>query len=390
MKRSLLLILSLLVSIFAWGMDFPIRPTVDNNRFRTEEQLASYVYSLADTLTYELQDKYQADYTYQANKIEMVLVKELFENGWLEIEKYLYQYANDKITEELYQIYNDGWVNYQKQSYFYDEEGLLTDYQLDDWSDNAWSPNLHIDYTYNSERVLVNEEWTYYTNREVDYLYNATYQYDDQGRVNQETWTSSTDGINWTNYLKGIYTFNDNNSIIHEDWQYWYEPSWISYLQYNHTYNSFNKIEYTEGLSFYDDQWQLYDNYSYLYNDNQNVSLLVAKLWSAEEDDWVNSYKYTYTYQEIVSIDDNDVIANNFHVDVYPNPFNDKVRYDSKQQISKVSIYNLKGQKIFSSLLKGKKGSLSNLDKHPSGIYFFKFEDEIGNDTVTKILKINK
>jgi NH3-dependent NAD+ synthetase len=53
-----------------WGNDFPTRPTINKKKLRTEEQMASYTYSLADTLTFELQDKYLAEYTYLHSKIE--------------------------------------------------------------------------------------------------------------------------------------------------------------------------------------------------------------------------------------------------------------------------------------------------------------------------------
>ena len=388
MKRCLLIILCLMTFMAVWGSDFPSRPTINNKKLRTEEQLASYTYSLADTLTYELQDKYLAEYTYLDNKVETVVVKELFDNGWLEIETYQYQYAEDKITEELYQIYNSGWVNYQRESYAYNEENLLLDYQLDNWSNDAWSPYLHIDYIYDTDGSLVNEEWIYYSSRLVDTEYSLSYQYDSQGRISGELWTYSTDSTNWINYLNLAYERNDNDSIIHEDWKYWSDPSWISYLQYNHTFNSFNKIEYTEGLSLVNNQWQYYDNYAYSYNNNENTSQLLAKLWSTDIADWVNSYKYTYTYQDLVSNDNNDVAVNNFNVNVFPNPFSNEAKYDSKQKISKVSVYNLKGQKISSSLLNDKSGTLPNLNEYPNGIYFFKFEDDKGNVAVTKKSKI--
>jgi hypothetical protein len=116
----------------------------------------------------------------------------------------------------------------------------------------------------------------------------------------------------------------------------------------------------------------------------------VAKLWSTVENDWVNSYKYEYEYQEVVANEDNDVIVNNFSVSVYPNPLVNKVKYASKQQINKVSVYNLKGQKIYYSLLNNKKGTLNalNIKKYPSGIYFFRFEDNKGNTTTTKQIKL--
>lgn len=390
MKSRFLIIIAFTAFISVWGIDFPTRPRLAKGHLRTEEELTSYTYSLADTLTFEFQDKYLAEYSYQANKLEMVSVKELIDSSWLEIEKYLYQYADERITQELYQIYDSAWYNYQKKSYEYNQNGLITDYQLDNWSNSSWTPYLHIEYIYDTEGVLINEEWTYYTDREVALTYNLTYQYDSQERVVGEIWTSSTDNINWTNYLKGLYTLNDNSSIINEDWQTWVDTEWLSYLQYNHTFNSFNKIAYTEGVAFLDNQWQYYDNYSYLYNANQNVQQIIGKLWNSQTANWVNSYKYAYEYQELVTNSDNDALAHNLQVSLYPNPFNDEVKYDSEEQLNKVSVYNLKGQKLYSNSLNKSKGSLSlkTINEYPSGIYFFRFEDSQGNVSVSKQVKL--
>lgn len=387
-----MIVLYISIAVFAWSGEFPTKPTKSNSKTRpqrTEERLSSYLYSIADTLTYELNDKYLAEYSYLDNNIASVLVKELIDENWLEIENYQYQYNNDKIIEELYQIYDNGWVNYQKESYSYNDDESVINYQLDYWINNTWTPYLFIEYFYDTEGVLINEEWTYYsTTREIDTAYDVTYQYDQEGMVEGETWTYSTDNITWTNYLKGNYQRNDDDVITHEDWQYWSDTSWISYLQYNHTYNDFLLIEYTEGLTFLDNQWQYSDNYSYTYNSNQNTIDLIGKVWSAEQNIWVNSYKYQYEYQDIVSNNNNDVIANDFVVSLYPNPFNNKVKYDSKSQLNKVTVFNIKGQKIFSSLLHDKSGTLPNLNESPNGIYFFRFEDTKGNVTVSKQVKL--
>lgn len=390
MKRSLLIVLYLTTFMAVWAIDFPSKPTINNKNLRTEELLAGYTYSLADTLTYELAETYQADYTYQDSLLETVLVKELINNEWSEIESYIYQYDEGRMTEELYQIYNSGWVNYQKESYSYNEEDLILFYDLDYWTDEAWDSYLHIDYFYDNDGDLVGEDWIYYTTGNVDAVYHADYQYDNQDRIIDELWTYTIDTTNWVNYLDIAYTRNDNNAITHEDWKYWSETAWISYLQYSHTYNNFDKIEYTSGLSLVDGQWQYYDSYSYSYNENQNLVLLLAKDWSTNNNDWVNSYQYEYDYQEIVTNYDNDAIANTFKVLVYPNPLINQVKYYSQEDLNKVSVYNLKGQRIYSSQLNNKKGTLSfdKLKEYPNGIYFFRFEDTQGNISVSKQVKL--
>ncbi|MBI9030867.1 T9SS type A sorting domain-containing protein [bacterium] len=391
MKRSLLLTLCLIISISLGGLKIDLRPEIKTRINRSQERLANYTYSLADTLTYEFLETYKAEYSYQEEVLESVLVKQLINGAWFEIENYTYNYQEDRILQETYQIYNDGWVNYQQENYSYNEEDLIISYQQDNWINDEWEAYLHISYSYDNQGFLVNEEWTYYTtSKELDTAYNVTYLYDTQGRVTSEIWTSSTDDITWINYLKGTYQRNTNGAIIEEDWQYW-STSWISYLQYNHTYNINDKIEYTEGLSLIDNQWQYYDNYQYYYNDNLNTIQIIGKLWDNETQVWNNSYKYDYQYQAVVSNDYNDVIANNLLVTTYPNPFTNDLKFTSDKKLSKVSIYNIKGQKISSQELNKKNGQLSlkALENHPSGIYFFKFEDKQGSKTISKQVKIN-
>lgn len=389
MKKLSLFLFIIFLMTSLWSLNILKKPEIKHKSPLRDDHLVSYIYSLADSLTYDFIETYKAEYSYQDASLESILVKQNIEDNWLEIENYIYTYQEDRILQEIYQIYDNGWINYQQENYTYNEEDLILTYQQDFWSNDTWQPYLHIDYIYDNEGFLINEEWTYFSSaKEIDAIYDVAYEYDSQGRVEVETWTYSTDDVNWNNYIKGIYQRNDSGSIIHEDWQSWSETTWLSYLQYNHTYDTNGLIDYTEGITFADNQWQYYDNYQYYYNDNLNTSQLISKLWDNENQIWNNSYKYDYNYEEVVNNSDNDVIANDFMVSLYPNPFIDEINFSSKNLIEKVSIYNIKGQKIYSSQVNSSKASNLKLTNFPSGIYLFKFENSLGEVTVIKQIKI--
>lgn len=82
-------------------------------------------------------------------------------------------------------------------------------------------------------------------------------------------------------------------------------------------------------------------------------------------------FPYTFTIQNTLSIDDN-LIDNNFSI--YPNPTNSKVNIKSDKKFDEVEIYNVLGQKIFSSTIsENQEIDMSSLT---SGTYFLKLKSE--------------
>ena len=97
MKRYILIFLATLTLLTISATDLRLRPVRGEQTPQFTNRLSSYLYSEADSLTNELQDKYSGEYSYNEDTLENVLVKELLENEWTEIENYLHQYDETRI-----------------------------------------------------------------------------------------------------------------------------------------------------------------------------------------------------------------------------------------------------------------------------------------------------
>lgn len=99
-------------------------------------------------------------------------------------------------------------------------------------------------------------------------------------------------------------------------------------------------------------------------------------------------YNYVLTDAEVTNLYTNNSLtsenfnANNLEVGLYPNPVNDVLNIDIKDEISSVEIYALQGQKVLSS-----KENKINVSELPSGIYLVRVVDVNNNIATKKIIK---
>ncbi|SMC75366.1 T9SS type A sorting domain-containing protein [Moheibacter sediminis] len=89
-----------------------------------------------------------------------------------------------------------------------------------------------------------------------------------------------------------------------------------------------------------------------------------------------------YVYDQTMSVND---LNNQNEIKAYPNPVIDKVNFNSKSIIEKISIYNLSG-KLISELNANADKAEINLSKLNAGIYIAKIQTKQG----TKLLKLIK
>lgn len=70
-------------------------------------------------------------------------------------------------------------------------------------------------------------------------------------------------------------------------------------------------------------------------------------------------------------------------IKIYPNPFQDVIHIKSKEEIAKIELYNLIGQKIISM---NNRNSIST-NQLQSGVYLIHITDSKGNALVEKVVK---
>lgn len=389
MKRSVLIILSVLAVLTISADALRLRPERGEQHPRFMGNLLSYLYSEADSLTHQLNEKYTGEYTYNTESLQNVVVKQLIGAEWLLLENYNYLFEENRVTQEIYQIYDNVWVNYQMQNYEYDDETIMN-YKLKYWIDGQWQLYLQINYIYDEQQTLIREDWNYYSFLKRGVNYKVEYSYNPEARVTTELWSYSDDGAAWINYSKGIYQKDDSGLVTNELWQNYVDGNWYDYSQYEYTYTDAGVVEHISGFLMGESAWVNYTDIAYIYVEDFYNTLLIGKLWSIETSTWVNNYQYEYTYEGTVSNDVSEVTKPNLQVTLYPNPLQASVKYASNNQLQKVEVYNLRGQKVFSSRLNNSKGTLDKIDisSLANGIYLFRFEDNEGNVRTMKQVKL--
>ena len=99
-------------------------------------------------------------------------------------------------------------------------------------------------------------------------------------------------------------------------------------------------------------------------------------------------YNYAVTDADVTSLYTNNTLSssdfsqNNIEVALYPNPVNDVLNIDTKDEISSVEVFALQGQKVLSS-----KENKINVSQLPAGIYLVRIEDVNNNIATKKIIK---
>ncbi len=99
-------------------------------------------------------------------------------------------------------------------------------------------------------------------------------------------------------------------------------------------------------------------------------------------------YKFALTQQQVTNLYTNNMLTsenfhtNNLEVGLYPNPVNDLLNIDTKEEILSIEVYSLQGQKVLSS-----KQNRINVAELPAGIYLVRIEDINKNIATKKILK---
>ena len=193
---------------------------------------------------------------------------------------------------------NYEWINSGKYLYTYDNYDNQIDYIYQTWNELDWLNYFKSTYTYNEDNNLIES---------LNYIWNGldwdipsgriVFQYDNGNQIEQLYQLWDNDNLDWINYSKYSYLYDDYNNQVEDIYQTWNESDWLNYSKY-----------------------------SYLYDEDNNLIEYMSFLWDGDGYDWNISGRLTnYIYEENnLDIDFEDDIINlsyNLH-NPYPNPFN--------------------------------------------------------------------
>jgi hypothetical protein len=329
----------------------PIQNHTDRNNIKTNRDIKIETLSTQYWLENNWQDSLFYEYHYNVQgKVSDIVYKQKTNGIWQEFGRFMYQYNQDLVILLTWQQKNGYvWNNNYQYSYQYDNQNLL-ECAYSEWVNGIWLEYSRGFYTYDANDNLITEIWQYWQDEFtlVNWTKNV-YEYHENGEVSKNTQLAWNIGA-WVNYEQYLYTYvNDNLTNYH--YQYWENNQWNNSYRYRHLYDGNNRI--TE--SFYDiwsGSWLEISAGSYVYDEHDNVTLEWWQTW--ENGVLVNYIRYLFGYIEITATNQDAISYHINELKVFPNPF-----YLSKNRTAidifyhlpipstiTLELFNLKGQKI--------------------------------------------
>lgn len=379
MKKNISIVLFLVFSFFLFAKDFQ-KESYDIRNNRTNYLTSQSISQMWKNSEWTDSLKYEYSHNIQ-NNLRQVLTSYKIENTWVDSFKTTYFYdENENILEYVVEKnVNSAWENYYKYSYFYENNLIdLCVYSL--WYENDWLAISQGTYSFDGNDNIIEEFWQY--------------------------WADPETLIDWT---INTFTYDSENLLLTNDQQLWSSDNWIDSYRYDYSYYEFGKME-ENTYQEYDGDWTNIYRYVYEYDDNENLEKIIYYLWSENwyenlyseyvydvnlnilEEIWkydINSITYNYSknLNEYIEESEKSDLAKTHEINISisnPNFENCTISFNSKidRRIS-IDIYNLKGQKVksFGEFPSSKTSqinwNLKNEDnqKVSSGIYFLSIKN---------------
>ncbi|PQJ72542.1 T9SS type A sorting domain-containing protein [Polaribacter butkevichii] len=306
-------------------------------------------YENFDFLTGNRSSGYKTTYTYNGDhKIITSIDQELIDNSWVNEDKITYTYANNKITGVVDQSWNgNDWVYLidsdeqdasSKVTVEYGSNGLVFEFVYEKWNGSSWDKDGKDTMTYNSNNKLIQNL--------------------------SQTWS----GTSYVNEYKSENTYDASGNLILEKEFVFENGAFTSEYETSYTFDT-NKLMSTIINPFKDIL-----GFAYLTGeDNRFINKIISS------SNGVNDRTIYYYNGATASV--NDFTALRF--DAYPNPTNSIITIDTENlDIEKVDVYNVLGNKIFSS-------SKHKLDvtSLTNGIYLLKVHTKEGRIGSKRFIK---
>ncbi len=225
---------------------------------------------------------------------------QMWKNGeWSDSLKYEYIYDNQEQLSQIvtsYQIENT-WVDSFIVSYSYDENGNVTEYVVEKNIGGEWGNYYKYSYFYENDLL---DLCVYYSWYQDDWLAlsQGTYSFDENENIVEEFWQYWLDPETLINLTLNIYTYNSENLLLSDTQQFWSEDIWIDSYKFDYSYYENGKLqEYI--YQIFDENWSNVYRYLYEYDNLEFLEKATYYLWSTT---W-----YEYLYSEYI-FDDNDNI----------------------------------------------------------------------------------
>jgi hypothetical protein len=270
---------------------------------------------------------YKNTYTYDGNNNLIEKLRQSWDGiNWINFLKYTYTYnGNNNVIEKLGQSWEDtNWVNGYKAIYTYDANNNLIEVLSQYWDVTKWENGYKNTYTYDGNNKLIEHLFQNWDSTNWVNDYKEIYTYDVNNKA-IEMLRQERYGPNWINFLKYTYTYDENNNLIEQLRQDWDRDvaNWMNSRKYIFIYDKNNNLIELLGQEWDGIDWVNDFKWTYTYDVNNNLIEELDQLWDENVTNWVNLYRYTYSYMPIIGIEQLSNRVNNFNLsNNYPNPVN--------------------------------------------------------------------
>lgn len=297
-------------------------------------------------------------------------------NSWANSTKYTFTYdTNINMIKKLYQLSSGGvgWINDRQWTYTYNSHNDIKSELQSYFDGSTWNSSNQILYTYDIyynmikalEKVIngswVNSYqtiWTYDTNNNIisqlyqywngnswenNIICSCTYDLNNnRTSVFQQNWNGSA----WENAFITYYTYNTNNNLIGEYRQSWVSGAWENWCEFIWTIcGDNNNCMRTQNFNYW-------DNNSWVKNDSL-ITFCIPYTGIADEP------------QAKIS-----------EFEIFPNPANTSLTIESQQK-SVIEIFNIEGQ-IIKAFNNADKETIIDISNLSSGVYIIKAKTDRG------------
>lgn len=194
------------------------------------------------------------------------------------------------------------WINVYQSVFSYFDNDSVFEYKVKEWNTqtNSWNSQLSFYDKYNEDGVLL-ENFVRNWDNDEQYFYQGNqelYTYDASGLVTikqDKDWNNGS----WENYLKTLYTYDDNNNDTLE-LQQMYVGYWRDNWKIKKTYNELNQLtlSYERGYDSYWAEWFEYSKTYYTYYENGLIKDEFTERYNTDNLEWYDLARTNYYYNE--------------------------------------------------------------------------------------------
>lgn len=265
--------------------------------------------------------------------------------------KYTYIYDDQGRMKEFINqsLSGDEWIDANKGSITYDENGNITEQFTLSWVDGAWKNASRTINTFDRDGNMTEELAQNWVSSAWENFVQAINTFDEQGNVIERIQGVTRNGEMIIS--KSIYTYNSQGLKSEEFQQAYLEEEDEFANSYKMTYSYNDQDSLTEELSYSwrDSEWSISFKVSNTYDEQGRITERLTQ--NLIYDEWVGFIRslYSYDYVPVAVEQDDDTLEQILLSANYPNPFNLSTTISfslPRAGHAELVIFNVTGQKV--------------------------------------------